>query len=172
MRGLERPGKIAAVDAVARNDGVPGQRAGFALRLHRLNADGQSIDKPGAELDDKRRYHHAHDGSGNEGLEQVAADQAPGLSLLRQQEGEFADLGQAQSGKQGAADRIAEGRRGDDHDDGLDEDEQGRQGQKPDPVGNEILDHQQHADGDEENARKIVAEGDDVSDDMMAVLRF
>jgi hypothetical protein len=99
----------------------------------------------------------------------AGGDEPLGDPRLRQDEGELAHLAERDAGDEGRPEREPGNEGGHAGGEGLDrQDAQGRQ-QQHQRVQHEIVDIQQHADGDEKEAREHVLEGKDLPQGLMAV---
>ena len=181
-RRAQHPRQIAAGDAVADDDGVIAETGGeqaVAIRLAALRPPAGARDPrrhgfghaPGRPDDEGRGQEREHGGR-QERLVVVAGEQAQRQAGRGEHERELAHLRQtqaaAQRGVQGPSaeeDRAGRHRRLDRHDRQRPPDDQERLSRQHGQV-------EQHADGREEDAAEERAEGDDVGERLLAVLRL
>ncbi|KAF5034337.1 hypothetical protein DSECCO2_597250 [anaerobic digester metagenome] len=173
---LGRPRQVPAAQAETGDDevvvhfglGFPGRR-GLEAGGHELD---QTIGDGRDGGDEEGRHGHGHDGHGQEVLVFRRGEQLAAHAHAGQDEGELADLAQAQAPQDGHVPRVAQEPAGHGGQGGL-EDQDGR-GQPQDlrQVRDDEGRVQEHADGHEEDAGEHVAEGKHPFQGRMAVLGF
>ncbi len=178
--GLCRPRQVATVEAEADDDEVI--RRAHSSRVPHVEfpplqtpGDGQAqegLDEARRDAEDEGRGHHGEHRDGEELLVAVSREDGVAAARFGQDEGKLADLAQGEPDEQGGAEGKTDDQGGRRRDGGLDEEDRGGHPRGLGGVRGKVVQIEEHADGDEEEAGEDIPEGQDAAEGLVTVLRL